>query len=112
MANATRHGIRSMDLKLFSEHSGNILTAVKIPPGIDGIKFVEIMHEKYGVYIAGAQAPYKGTFFRIAHLGYMGGFDIITALAAIEMSLADLGYHFNKGKSIQAAENILKENWE
>ncbi len=34
----------------------------------------------------------KGKFFRIAHLGYMGGFDVITALTALEMTLADLGY--------------------
>ena len=48
----------------------------------------------------------------IAHLGYMGGFDVITALSALEMSLSDLGYECPKGKSIKAAQTILKENWE
>jgi aspartate aminotransferase-like enzyme len=41
----------------------------------------------------------------------MGGFDIITALSALEMTLADLGFSFEKGRSIAAAETVLKENW-
>jgi aspartate aminotransferase-like enzyme len=69
------------------------------------------MQGKYKTYIAGAQDPYKGEFFRIAHLGYMGGFDVITALSALEMTLEDLGFNFKKGASIFAAKEILKENW-
>jgi len=53
----------------------------------------------------------KGKFFRIAHLGYMGGFDIITALTALEMTLADLGYKYELGASVKAAEPILRESW-
>ena len=69
------------------------------------------MQRKYMAYIAGGQDPYKGKIFRIAHLGYMGGFDIITALSALEMTLAELGYEFENGSSIKAAQVILKENW-
>ncbi len=42
----------------------------------------------------------------------MGGFDVITALTALEMTLDELGYEFEQGKSIKAAEAVLKENWE
>jgi len=70
------------------------------------------MQGKYMAYIAGGQDPYKGKMFRIAHLGYMGGFDIITALTALEMTLSELGYEFKIGSAIGAAEVILKENWE
>ena len=70
------------------------------------------MQNKYKAHVAGAQEPHKGEFFRIAHLGYMGGFDVITALSALEMSLSDLEYTIPKGESIKAAQNILKENWE
>ena len=62
-------------------------------------------------YIAGAQDPNKGKFFRIAHLGYMGGFDVITALSALEMTLLDLGFAFEKGAAVKAAETVLRENW-
>jgi aspartate aminotransferase-like enzyme len=69
------------------------------------------MQSKYMAYIAGAQDPNKGKFFRIAHLGYMGGFDVITALTALEMTLSDFGYKFEPGSSVRAAEPILRENW-
>lgn len=112
LGHATRNGVRAIGLDLLPTCPGNVLTAVKVPEEIDGIKLVKIMHEKYKVYIAGAQSPHTGDFFRIAHLGYMGGFDVITALSALEMTLMDLGYSFEPGLAIKAAELIIKENWE
>jgi len=111
LADATRAGVKALGLELLSERPGNILTAVKTPAGIEGGKIVKTMQAKYMAYIAGAQDPHKGKFFRIAHLGYMGGFDIITALTALEMTLSDLGYAFQAGASIKAAEPILREGW-
>jgi aspartate aminotransferase-like enzyme len=112
LGDATRAGVKAIGLELLSKNPGNILTAIKVPEGIDGIKLVKLMQGKYGAYIAGAQDPHKGEFFRIAHLGYMGGFDVITALSALEMTLGELGYDFESGKAVKAAEDILKENWE
>jgi len=111
LGEATRAGVKALGLELLAQKPGNILTAVKTPAGIDGSKLVKTMQSKYKAYIAGAQDPNKGKFFRIAHLGYMGGFDIITSLAALEMTLLDLGYSFEKGRSMAAAETVLKENW-
>jgi aspartate aminotransferase-like enzyme len=112
LGDATRAGIKALGLELLSKNPGNILTAVKVPAGVDGVQLVKTMQGKYMAYIAGGQDPYKGKIFRIAHLGYMGGFDIITALSALEMTLSELDYDFESGSSLKAAENILKENWE
>jgi aspartate aminotransferase-like enzyme len=112
LGDATRAAVQAIGLELLSKKPGNILTAVKTPEGVDGKQFVKTMQGKYKAYIAGAQDPHKGEFFRIAHLGYMGGFDIITALAAMEMALSELGYSFETGNAVRAAEEILKENWE
>jgi len=112
LGDATREGVKAIGLELLSKNPGNILTAVKVPAGIDGVKLVKTMQGKYMAYIAGGQDPYKGKIFRIAHLGYMGGFDIITALTALEMTLSELGHDFKHGNAIEAAEAILKENWE
>jgi len=111
LGEATRAGVKALNLELLAKKPGNILTAVKTPVGIDGAKLVKTMQGKYMVYIAGAQDPNKGKFFRIAHLGYMGGFDVITALSALELTLADLGYKFEMGSSARAAEPIIRENW-
>jgi len=112
LGDATRAGVQAIGLELLSKSPGNILTAIKVPAGVDGVKLVKTMQGKYKAYIAGGQDPYKGKIFRIAHLGYMGGFDVITALTALEMTLDELGYEFEPGKSIRAAEAVLKENWE
>lgn len=112
LGDATRAAVKAIGLELLSKRPGNILTAVKVPDGVDGVQFVKLMQGKYGAYIAGAQDPHKGEFFRIAHLGYMGGFDIITAISAMEMALSELGYAFESGQAVKAAEEILKENWE
>jgi aspartate aminotransferase-like enzyme len=42
----------------------------------------------------------------------MGGFDIITALSALEMTLAELGYKFEAGSGVTAAQAVLKERWQ
>lgn len=112
LGKATRAGVLALDLKLLSDTPGNILTAVKVPPELDGNTLVKIMQDKYGAYIAGAQEPHKGEFFRLAHLGYMSPFDTITALSALEMTLADMGYRVIPGHAVSAAEAILKENWQ
>ncbi len=112
LGDAARAGAKALGLELLAKNPGNILTAIKVPAGIDGSKLVKTMQAKYKAYIAGAQDPNKGKFFRIAHLGYMGGFDIITALTALEMTLADFGFAFERGSSIAAAENVLRENWQ
>ena len=40
-----------------------------------------------GVTFAGGQDHLKGKCLRIAHIGYFGPFDIVTAIAALEMAL-------------------------
>lgn len=112
LGDATRAGVKAVGFKLLAVNPGNILTAVKVPAGVDGVKLVKTMQSKYMAYIAGAQDPNKGKFFRIAHLGYMGGFDVITALSALEMTLLDLGYAFEPGAAVKAAQTVLKENWQ
>jgi serine---pyruvate transaminase len=112
LGDATRAGVKAMGLALLSERPGNILTAVKTPDGVEGGKIVKTMQNKYMAYIAGAQDPMKGKFFRIAHLGYMGGFDIITALSALEMTLMDLGYKLEAGAGLRAAQQLLREAWQ
>jgi aspartate aminotransferase-like enzyme len=109
LAEATRQGVEALGLKLFApkEGRGNAVTPVWVPEGIDGKKLVSIMKNKHGVTIAGGQEQYLGRIFRIGHLGYFGDFDIITTLAALEMTLQELEYDFEPGSGIKAAEAVL-----
>lgn len=109
LAEATRRGCEALGLKLFApaEGRGSAVTPVWVPEGIDGKAIVKTMKNKYGVTIAGGQDQYEGKIFRVGHLGYFGEFDIITTLAALEMTLAELGYEFERGAGIVAAEAVF-----
>lgn len=104
LASATRKAVEALGLELFAEAPCNVVTAVKVPEGVDGVKLVKMMREEYGVGIAGGQREYKGKIFRIAHLGYMDRFDVIIGLSALEIALSKLGYKIEVGKGIAAAE--------
>ncbi len=56
---------------------------------------------------ANSSRPSASQPFRVGHLGYFGEFDIITCLAALEMTLAELGYDFERGSGIKAAEAVF-----
>jgi len=109
LAEATRRGCEALGMKLFApaDGRGSAVTPVWVPEGIDGKQIVKIMKNKYGVTIAGGQDEYEGRIFRVGHLGYFGEFDIITTLAALEMTLAELGYDFERGAGIKAAEAVF-----
>jgi len=109
LGRATREAVKSIGLELFSKRPGNVVTAVKVPEGIDGNKITKIMRDKYGVTIAGGQAHLKGKIFRIAHLGYMSPFDTITAISALEFTLKELGYEFEMGTAVKTAMKVLYE---
>jgi len=111
LAEATRRGCEALGLKLFAppEGRGSAVTPVWVPEGVDGKAIVKILKNKYGITIAGGQDDYTGRIFRIGHLGYFGEFDIITTLAALEMTLAELGYEFERGAGIVAAETVFME---
>ncbi len=111
LANATRAAMKALGLKLYAKESpSTALTAVEVPEGIDGGALTKLMRDKYGVTVAGGQAQLKGKIFRIAHLGYFDTFDIIIAVAAVEMALREMGVEKIKlGKGVAAAQEILMQ---
>jgi aspartate aminotransferase-like enzyme len=108
LARATRAGAAALGLKLFPKESpSNALTAIEAPAGVDGQAIYKDLRVKYGITGAGGQDKLKGKIFRIAHLGYAGTFDVITAIAGIEMVLKGLGHPVKLGTGVGAAQEIL-----
>ena len=108
LAHATRKAVQALGLELYAKESpANSVTAVMSPPGIDGQTVYRHLREHYGITAAGGQGRAKGRIFRIAHLGYSDRFDIITALAGIEMVLKELGHPIKLGTGVAAAEELL-----
>jgi aspartate aminotransferase-like enzyme len=108
LARATRAGAAALGLKLFPKESpSNALTAIEAPAGVDGQAIYKDLRVKYGITGAGGQDKLKGKIFRIAHLGYSHTFDVITAIAGIEMVLKGLGHPVKLGTGVGAAQEIL-----
>jgi aspartate aminotransferase-like enzyme len=108
MAEATRSAMKALGLQLFAPSAASdVVTAVKVPQGIDGEKLVKTMRDTYGVTIAGGQSELKGKVFRIAHMGYIEEFDIIICISCLEKVLAQMGYKFNLGSGLKAAQEIF-----
>ena len=108
MAEATRAAMQGLGLELFAPSAASdAVTAVNVPAGVDGEKLVKTMRDTFGVTIAGGQDELKGKVFRIAHMGYIGEFDIILGISCLEKVLQQSGYKFNLGAGVKAAEEIF-----
>jgi serine---pyruvate transaminase len=111
LGRATRDAAKALDLELFGpeDERANVVTAIKLPEGIDGGQVPKIMRDKYRITVAGGQSQLKGKIVRIAHCGYFGAFDILTAVSALEMVLTELGHEVELGAGVAAAQRIFLE---
>jgi aspartate aminotransferase-like enzyme len=96
-----------MGLELFSpdDDSSAVVTVANVPDGIDGSELLKHLRDQHGVTLAPGQGHLKGKIFRIGHIGWFDVFDIVTALAALELSLVSLGADLERGvASVSAFE--------
>ncbi|MDI6745144.1 MAG: alanine--glyoxylate aminotransferase family protein [Thermodesulfovibrionales bacterium] len=108
LAHATREAVKAIGLEMFTKESpSNSVTAINAPKGIDGQEIYKNLRVKYGITAAGGQGQAKGKIFRIAHLGYADIFDVITAIAGVEMTLKGMGYPVKLGAGVAVAEELL-----
>ncbi len=93
LADATRNAVKALGLELLSDSPSNAVTAVKVPAEIkDGKLIPKYMRDTLGVVITGGQDELEGKIFRLTHLGYIGIFDILIGIGALEITLQKLGY--------------------
>jgi aspartate aminotransferase-like enzyme len=109
MARATRAAVNALALRLFPLNPANVLTVIRPPDEIGADDLRAHIARTYGVSFGGGQGQLKDRVIRIAHMGAVGPFDVITAVSALEAGLADKGYVFEAGVGVGAAEEIIKE---
>jgi aspartate aminotransferase-like enzyme len=110
LGRACREGAKAMGLELFSpdDDSSAVVTAIRAPDGIDSGDVVLGLRDKHGITIANGQGALKGQIFRIGHIGWFDVFDITTALAAVELSLAELGADVERGVATARALEVYE----
>ena len=105
LGRACREGVKAMGLELFSpdDDSSAVVTTVRVPESIDGAQLLLDLRDRFGITLAPGQGPLKGKVFRVGHLGYYDVFDITTALAGIELALAEAGADIERGVAVTRA---------
>jgi aspartate aminotransferase-like enzyme len=104
LARAARAGVQAMGLELFADPPAEGLTAIKVPNGIDGVELLQRMEKQYGLKLAGGQDQLKGKIVRLAHMGHIDFFDVISALIGLECVLAEMGHPVRLGSAAAAAQ--------
>ena len=110
MAKATRVGAKALGLELFAEeeYASNTVTAIKVPPKINGKEIINSMKE-LGILIAGGQGELKDKIIRIAHMNVVQEKDILITFSALETALIKLGFDFQPGSGIAAIEREFSQ---
>jgi aspartate aminotransferase-like enzyme len=105
LGRACRAGAKALGLELFSpdDDTSAVVTAIRSPEGVDSGAIVKSLRDRFGITIAAGQGDLKDKLFRIGHIGWFDQFDIATALAALELVLADLGAPVERGTAVTAA---------
>ena len=111
LGRACRAGIKAMGLELFSpdEDRAAIVTAARMPEGMNSSDLTLALRERHGVTIAGGQGQLKQAIFRIGHIGWYDEFDIATALNAVELVLHELGAPVERGVAASRALEVYSE---
>jgi aspartate aminotransferase-like enzyme len=108
-ARAARAGFQALGLDIFPTQPNNALTVVKSPPGIDSGAILSKLEKSYGLKLANGQDPLKGQIFRLSHMGHVDQFDILAAIAGVELVLPEVGFKVEPGKGVAAAQRAFAE---
>jgi aspartate aminotransferase-like enzyme len=105
LGRAARAGVKAMGLELFSpdDDTSAVVTAIRAPEGIDSDDLLKNLRARHGVTLAPGQGALKGKVFRIGHIGWFDVFDIAVAIAAVELSLTELGADIERGVAVAKA---------
>lgn len=109
LARATRAAAEAIGLRVFAADPSDSVTALCVPKGVDEGALRKIVKQKYGVHLAGGQGKLKGNVIRISHMGYVDALDTLGAIAALELTLAELGHDVQLGSGLAAAQRVLAE---
>lgn len=109
LAHATRIGGEALGLSVYSQAPSPSVTALLVPPGIDGQKVRAHLETKYNCTIAGGQDYLKGKIIRIGHLGHIGRKETIETIERLGLTLKDLGHECDIIKAIAVTAKAYDE---
>ncbi len=110
LRDAAQAGVKALGLGLLTPDGAGspAVTAAVMPEGLDADVVRSLVSKKFDISLAAGQDHLKGRIFRIGHLGFVSGRDLLTAFSAIESGLIAAGYDaFAPGASVAAISKVL-----
>jgi aspartate aminotransferase-like enzyme len=83
------------------------VTAVYPPDGVDADGLRKQVQEDFGLVLAGGQGKMAGKIFRVGHLGFYQPLDMLTVLAALEVTCVRMGAAVPLGAGVRAAQEAM-----
>ncbi len=105
LGRACRAGVKAMGLDLFSpdEDRSAVVTAIRMPDGIDAARVIREVSARHGIVLEGGRGPLAGRIVRVGHIGYVDVFEVTAALTAVENVVSELGGEVERGAAASAA---------
>lgn len=109
MARAVWAAAEAMGLKVYADPQfrSRALTAILVPEALNPKKIVKTMRDVHGITMAGGQGDLDGKVIRIAHMGAVDEYDILTGLSCLEKVLKEAGHKFEMGAGLAAAQRVF-----
>ncbi len=109
MAKAVWAAAEAIGLKVYAQpqYRSRGLTAILLPDAVNPKKIVKTMRDVHGITLAGGQGELEGKIIRIAHMGAVDEYDILTGFSCLEKVLKEAGHSFELGASLAAAQKVL-----
>ncbi len=110
---ALHAGLEAMGLTLHAQagHRLNVLTSVRLPPGVDDLRVRQALLNEFGIEIGGGLGQLKGKIWRIGLMGHSSTeANVLLVLYALETLLAREGFPLEPGAGLNAASRALGIN--
>jgi aspartate aminotransferase-like enzyme len=110
LARATQSGLQALGFHLYAQdgYRSNTVTSATPPAGLDVAALRRVLHDKYGVVIAGGQGKMTGKMVRVGHLGAIADGDVVQVIWAIEQALEELDIAPADGRGVAAVTSSLQ----
>ncbi len=109
-ADYTRAMTTALSLTLYSKSPSDSVTALNLPPSMDGAKLREHLEKKYLVTVMGGQDQLKGKILRIGHMGYITDNDLHETTLRLAQGLNDFGQSTDIERITALSLKFLKES--
>lgn len=113
-AEFTRFFGQKLGFNLYAKSPSDSVTALLVPPQMDGQKIRLHLEKTYGITIMGGQDQAKGKIIRIGHMGYIQDHEMVRLIECLGHTLQHFDPDFMSVEHVsnitQEAKNYLEQN--